>query len=127
MTVLQNWTFLKHFLKSPSSVGSITPSSPSLTKAMVSAIDWANVNSVVELGAGTGVLTAAIEKHRRADSVFLVGWYEGLFALDAGDRFDRAFWDRVLSARVAVSRHLEAARQAGANPTLNRQPEKRSG
>lgn len=71
MTVLQNWTFLKHFLKSPSSVGSIAPSSPFLAKAMVGAIDWANVNSVVELGAGTGALTAEIEKHRKADSVFL--------------------------------------------------------
>src|SRR5690606_10086393 len=71
MTVLQNWTFLKHFLKSPSSVGSIAPSSKYLAKAMVSAIDWANVNSVVELGAGTGALTAEIEKHRKADSVFL--------------------------------------------------------
>jgi isoleucyl-tRNA synthetase len=50
----------------------------------------------------------------RADSVFLADWYEGLFALDARDRFDRAFWDRVLAARVAVSRHLEAARKAGA-------------
>jgi isoleucyl-tRNA synthetase len=50
----------------------------------------------------------------RAESVFLVGWYEGLFALAPDDRFDRAFWDQVLAARVAVSPHLEAARKAGA-------------
>jgi isoleucyl-tRNA synthetase len=43
-----------------------------------------------------------------------VGWYEGLFALDTGDTYDRAFWDQVLAARVAVSPHLEAARKAGA-------------
>ncbi len=67
---------------------------------------------------------------QRAESVFVVGWYEGLFALDAGapsdapaplcpgagghQTFDRGFWDRVLAARVALSPHLEAARKAGA-------------
>ncbi|HSQ07217.1 MAG TPA: zinc finger domain-containing protein, partial [Chromatiaceae bacterium] len=41
----------------------------------------------------------------------------GSGVLPGGDntsRFDRAFWDQVLAARVAVSPHLEAARKAGA-------------
>lgn len=71
MSVIQNWTFLKHFIKSPASVGSIIPSSPSLAKAMVDGVDWPNVKSVVELGAGTGVVTAEIEKRRRSGSVFV--------------------------------------------------------
>lgn len=71
MSVLQNLTFLKHFIKSPKSVGSVIPSSPALSKAMVDGVDWPNVKTVVELGAGTGVVTAEIEKHRRQDSVFL--------------------------------------------------------
>jgi isoleucyl-tRNA synthetase len=45
--------------------------------------------------------------------VFLETWYEGLFALDEGDPFDRAFWDQVLAVRVAVAPHLETARKAG--------------
>ncbi len=50
----------------------------------------------------------------RGDSVFLETWYQGLFALDAEDRFDRAFWERVIEVRQAVSRHLEQGRKAGA-------------
>jgi isoleucyl-tRNA synthetase len=55
----------------------------------------------------------------RAESVFLVSWYEGLVALETdgrteGPRWDRSFWDRVLAARAAVSPYLEAARKAGA-------------
>jgi isoleucyl-tRNA synthetase len=49
----------------------------------------------------------------RGETVFTERWYEGLYALDAGDPMDRAFWDQVLAVRVAVSRHLELARKAG--------------
>jgi isoleucyl-tRNA synthetase len=49
----------------------------------------------------------------RESSVFLAGWYEGLFALDDGDPYDRAFWQEVLDVRVAVAPHLEAARKEG--------------
>ncbi len=49
----------------------------------------------------------------REGSVFLAEWYPGLFALDAGDAFDRAFWQQVLAVRFAVAKPLEAARQAG--------------
>jgi isoleucyl-tRNA synthetase len=50
----------------------------------------------------------------RSDSVFLETWYDGLFALDPEDRFDRGFWEQVLSVRINVSKHLEAARRDGA-------------
>ncbi len=50
----------------------------------------------------------------RGESVFLELWYDGLFALDAADRFDRSFWDQVLETRVAVAPQLEAARKVGA-------------
>jgi isoleucyl-tRNA synthetase len=50
---------------------------------------------------------------QRSESVFLETWYQGLFALDDGDPFDRAFWDQVLAVRVAVAPHLETARKAG--------------
>jgi isoleucyl-tRNA synthetase len=50
---------------------------------------------------------------QRAESVFLAAWYEGLFALDAGDSFDRAFWERLLAVRIGVAKHLEIARKQG--------------
>jgi len=46
----------------------------------------------------------------RAESVFLEGWYPGLFALDAGDPFDRTFWDRVIQVRMALGPQLERFR-----------------
>ena len=38
---------------------------------------------------------------------------EGLSPLPDDDRFDRAFWDRVLAARIAMGPALEEARKAG--------------
>jgi isoleucyl-tRNA synthetase len=49
----------------------------------------------------------------RGESVFLETWYTGLFALDEGDSFDRAFWQRIVSVRGAVGKQLEALRGEG--------------
>jgi len=49
----------------------------------------------------------------RDTTVFTATWYDGLFALDDGDPYDRAFWSRVLAVRTAVARHVEAARKSG--------------
>ena len=49
----------------------------------------------------------------RGPTVFAETWYEGLFPLPDDDRFDRAYWDRVLAVRVAAGPALEAARKAG--------------
>jgi len=46
----------------------------------------------------------------RDPSVFTAVWYDGLFALDAGDPFDRDFWAQVLAVRTAVGKQLELAR-----------------
>jgi isoleucyl-tRNA synthetase len=49
----------------------------------------------------------------RDETVFTASWFPGLFALDAGDPYDRDFWDQVLAVRTAVGRQLEAARTSG--------------
>ncbi|MFP4131323.1 class I SAM-dependent methyltransferase [Thiohalospira sp.] len=69
---MQNSTrFLKKFLDSPATVGSIIPSSRMLVSAMLAPVDWVRAETIVELGAGTGVITRAIEGRRRTDSTFL--------------------------------------------------------
>ena len=55
-------TLLIKFMKSPSQVGSVTPSSRFLAKKMLEPIDWGNVRSVAELGAGTGAFTKHIHE-----------------------------------------------------------------
>lgn len=57
--------FLYKYIRSPKQVGSIVPSSKALIKKMIKPIDWTQVNTVVELGAGTGVITLGIEKKLR--------------------------------------------------------------
>ncbi|MHB8170039.1 MAG: class I SAM-dependent methyltransferase [Thermincolia bacterium] len=49
--------FLKRFLSSPGSVGSITPSSSFLAKKMVKETEVEPCRDIIELGAGTGVFT----------------------------------------------------------------------
>jgi phospholipid N-methyltransferase len=51
---------LTTFLKSPRTVGSIAPSSVSLGRALSEKIDHNSPYSVLELGAGTGTVTAQI-------------------------------------------------------------------
>ncbi|MFC4350390.1 class I SAM-dependent methyltransferase [Fodinicurvata halophila] len=68
----QSLIFLKSFLNSPKAVGSVVPSSRYLVNVIVSGIDWPTLGSVAELGAGTGVVTDAIDRQRSRDSEFLV-------------------------------------------------------
>lgn len=56
--------FLYKFLTSPRSVGSITPSSTFLARAMVKPIDFNKAKAIAELGAGTGVFTRSLYKYK---------------------------------------------------------------
>ncbi len=49
----------------------------------------------------------------RGESVFLETWYQGLFALDEDDPFNRAFWQRVIGVRDSVGQAMESFRAAG--------------
>ena len=64
--------FLNKFLLSPGKIGSITPSSKYLTQKMLSAVPWAQIETLVELGAGTGVFTRYIADHKTASCQVLV-------------------------------------------------------
>lgn len=69
---MDNKMFLNKFLQSPQRVGSITPSSRFLAKAMIKPIDWQTTNTIVELGAGTGTFTRLIQEKKRKDCQVLV-------------------------------------------------------
>lgn len=57
--------FFTKFIKNPRTVGSIYPSSKYLAKKMLRNIKWQEINSIVELGAGTGVFTQHIDKLKK--------------------------------------------------------------
>jgi phospholipid N-methyltransferase len=52
--------FLQAWMRDPLKVGSVTPSAPALVSRMLAPIHWDRVQTIVELGAGTGPMTAEI-------------------------------------------------------------------
>lgn len=57
--------FFFKFITQPQKIGSITPSSNTLTKNMLADLPWHSIETVVELGAGTGVFTKFISKNAK--------------------------------------------------------------
>lgn len=55
--------FIKSFLRNPKAVGAIYPSSKRLAKRMASYVIFSQNQLIVELGAGTGVITQAMLNH----------------------------------------------------------------
>ncbi len=64
--------FARNFLKYPSMLGSIVPSSPFLVNDILARIDWENARVVVEFGPGVGTITREVLKRMRPDAVLLV-------------------------------------------------------
>lgn len=59
--------FLKKFIRHGTAIASLAPSSRKLSLATVANIDWANTHTLLELGAGTGPITAVIAEKARPD------------------------------------------------------------
>jgi phospholipid N-methyltransferase len=70
--ITESAIFLSRFFGAPRQVGSVMPSSPYLTKAMMNKIDWNEARYIAELGAGTGVFTRSIVRRLRQDGKVLV-------------------------------------------------------
>ncbi|SMO72344.1 class I SAM-dependent methyltransferase [Melghirimyces algeriensis] len=64
--------FLSKFLQSPQNIGSVIPSSRFLVRAMLKPVAWEHVRSLVELGAGTGVLTRHFSQRIHPDCLVSV-------------------------------------------------------
>lgn len=65
-----HFTFLRNFIRHPTQVGAIAPSSPSLVRTMVDWFDWESARNVIEFGPGTGVFTEAIASRLHRDAKF---------------------------------------------------------
>jgi phospholipid N-methyltransferase len=64
--------FFNKFLRSPLTVGSVTPSSQFLTNKMMKPIEWGRMAAMAELGAGTGVFTRAIHQRSLPETQVIV-------------------------------------------------------
>lgn len=70
--IAESLVFFKRFVGAPRQVGSVVPSSPYLTRAVLDQIDWSRARSIAELGAGTGVFTRSIVRRAQPDAQILV-------------------------------------------------------
>jgi len=61
--VVDPWLFLKAFVRDPSGIGAVAPSSRFLAEAMVGAAGIEAGHTIVELGAGTGPMTEVLYEH----------------------------------------------------------------
>ena len=84
--------FLEGLLRDPTGVSAPTPSSPALASAMASKVDPARAGLVIELGAGTGVVTSAL-LDRGIDARRLV-------AIELGEYFVNLLRQRFPSVKV---------------------------
>ena len=82
--------FLRGLLKDPRSVSAPTPSSPALAAAMAEKVDPLRPGLVVELGAGTGVVTEALMARGISPDRLLVIEYGAYFVDLLRKRFPEA-------------------------------------
>lgn len=101
--------FLGEFLKAPGSIGAIAPSSPQLAEAITEAAGVGQARVIVELGPGTGALSAAIRRKRRPEATYFAIEANASFVEDMRHRYPdvTVYHD----SAVAIRRYLEAAGQ----------------
>ena len=66
------WLMVKAFLKQGKRIASVAPSSRFMARKILDGIDWDKTRTIVELGAGTGPITAAMVKAARPDTKLIV-------------------------------------------------------
>src|SRR5262245_20319989 len=63
--------FARNFLKRPSMLGSLVPSSRFLVNDLLGQVNWGRARVVVEFGPGVGTITQQILKRMRSDAVLI--------------------------------------------------------
>ncbi|UQZ81516.1 Methyltransferase small domain protein [Paenibacillus konkukensis] len=69
---LEKVKFFYKFIRTPRTIGSVTPSSRYLTGKMIEPVPWQHIDSIAELGCGTGVITKAIHQKMKPGTAALL-------------------------------------------------------
>ena len=88
--MVKHWQFFKSFVRSPKQMGSVIPSSRYLVRALLGDIDWQQSQTIVELGAGTGAVTASIAEKSSADTLFICFEFDEQLHQNLVKRFPQA-------------------------------------
>lgn len=103
--------FLQELLKNPGSIGAICPSSQKLARCMVSQVDIQQDGLVVELGAGTGVMTQALLEHGVSP--------ERLVVVEFSENFYQHLKERFPQLRIIHGDAAQLANLLPENPRIN--------
>jgi phospholipid N-methyltransferase len=79
--------FFKRFLKNPSAVGAVLPSSSFLASEILKQVDWQSPRSIAEIGPGTGPVTQAILERSGTHTRFFAVEIDPQFAEHLKKRF----------------------------------------
>jgi phospholipid N-methyltransferase len=101
------WMVFRKFVKQGTTIATPAPSGRYLVREMLKGIDFDQTNTIVELGAGTGPITAALLKRMRPHTQLIVVEIEKDFCDRLRKRFptadivhgDAAHLDRILAER----------------------------
>jgi phospholipid N-methyltransferase len=84
------WLFARRFLQRVTAVASLTPSSRALAGALCAAVDKSRPQVLLELGAGTGAVTAMAAERMHPDSRLVAIEIDPVLAVEARKRVPRA-------------------------------------
>jgi phospholipid N-methyltransferase len=79
--------FVAQFVRHPKLIGAVVPSSAALARRVVASMDWTNVDSALEYGAGTGVVTKYILSRLRPGAKFVAIEINSTFAAVLREQF----------------------------------------
>ncbi|MGL4290863.1 MAG: class I SAM-dependent methyltransferase [Phreatobacter sp.] len=82
--------FLRNWLKNPLRMGAVTPSGPVLARRMAGYVDPAGTGPVIELGPGTGPVTAALVERGVNPARLVLVEYSAEFCRLLRERFPQA-------------------------------------
>lgn len=72
-------TFIKEYIKMPSTVGAVLPSSKRLANKMIESINFKDSKCIVEYGPGTGVFTEKLMQNRAENTLIILMEYNNDF------------------------------------------------
>ena len=102
------WTYFQQFLRSPGTIGAVTPSSQALARAMTDQVDFSSARVVVEYGPGTGVFTHELLRRLRPDGHLVVVELHPDFHARLVNTFDDPRVHLVLGSATDIADHLRA-------------------
>jgi len=114
-TIYETILFASNDIRSPLRNGSIIPSSRAASAGMVQSVDFSRIDTIVELGPGTGVFTQEVLRRCKSDTKILLIEIERSYV----KLLKRKFGDRVI-VEYASAHHLDElmAKHGIARPDL---------